>query len=244
MNYYELLGVTINASEQEIKDAYKREIKKWHPDINKDEEAVSITMKLNEAKDTLLDKEKRLEYDNFIIHKEDEIYNKYTNNKKEEYNVEIDSQEYDDYSNKYVTKWEYFAQYLRASQINLFRRIIATILVLLETFLCFLLKCFIILVSFICFMISDLIIVLFKMLIPIFVIIIGYLLFILISKGYVALVTNNGIILNSVIIYIIISIGGIILRIIGSKLISQKMFELLYNKFDVFLFKKAVGYRN
>ena len=76
MNYYELLGIKVDASDDEIKDAYKREIKKWHPDINKDPEAVNISMKINEAKDILLDKEKRKEYDYSLKKEEEKVYNK------------------------------------------------------------------------------------------------------------------------------------------------------------------------
>ena len=114
MNYYELLGVNIDATEEEIKSAYKREIKKWHPDINKDEEAVSITMRLNEAKDTLLDKVKRMEYDSFINHKDNETYQKYTNVTVEKETAE----DYNQYEDKLVTKWEYLRQYMQSDNIK------------------------------------------------------------------------------------------------------------------------------
>ena len=42
MNYYELLGIKNNASKIEIKDAYKMQMKKWHPDINKSSDAISM----------------------------------------------------------------------------------------------------------------------------------------------------------------------------------------------------------
>ena len=40
-----------------------------------------------------------------------------------------------------------------------------------------------------------------------------------------------------------IYIVGIILPFVGRKLISQKVFDFLYNKLDVYLFKKSVGYK-
>ena len=46
MNYYELLGVCNTASKEEIQKAYKTQMKKWHPDINKSTEAPKMAVKL------------------------------------------------------------------------------------------------------------------------------------------------------------------------------------------------------
>ena len=65
MNYYEILKVSKNASNKQIRDSYKKLIKKYHPDIyrgNK-EFAEKITKDLNDAYDTLSNAEKRAEYD-------------------------------------------------------------------------------------------------------------------------------------------------------------------------------------
>ena len=240
MNYYELLGIDINASEEEIKTAYKREIKKWHPDINSDEKAISMTMKLNEAKEILLDKDKRMEYDNFINHKEEVVYQKYTNSKPQD----DEYQKYEEYEEKFVTKWEYLREYLRCKNINIFRRIIGLIFVLLETFLCFILKCFIIIVSYLCFVISNIIILLLKILSPILFILAIYIAYIVITKGFNTLINNNYTEFRGILLFIIIYIIAIILPYIGKLIISQKVFDLLYNKLDVYLFKKSVGYKN
>ncbi len=240
MNYYELLGIDINASEEEIKTAYKREIKKWHPDINSDEKAVSMTMKLNEAKEILLDKDKRMEYDNFINHKEEVVYQKYTNSKPQD----DEYQKYEEYEEKFVTKWEYLREYLRCKNINIFRRIIGLIFVLLETFLCFILKCFIIIVSYLCFVISNIIILLLKILSPILFILAMYIAYIVFTKGFNTLINNNYTEFRGILLFIIIYIIAIILPYIGKLIISQKVFDLLYNKLDVYLFKKSVGYKN
>ena len=102
MNYYELLGVSSDASSEDIKRAYKIQMKKWHPDINKDSEAVSMSMKINEAKDTLLDEVKRKEYDDFLNHKNASTYNKYSNGKTSSSN-----NDYKKYETQMVTKWDY-----------------------------------------------------------------------------------------------------------------------------------------
>ena len=78
MNYYELLGVCNTASKEEIQKAYKTQMKKWHPDINKSTEAPKMAVKLNEAKLILLDDEKRREYDISLEQDINESYNKYT----------------------------------------------------------------------------------------------------------------------------------------------------------------------
>ena len=66
INYYELLGIKKDATEEEIKKAYRMQAKKWHPDLNKDKDAASISMKLNEAKEVLLDPLKRKDYDKYL----------------------------------------------------------------------------------------------------------------------------------------------------------------------------------
>jgi len=64
-DYYEILGVSKNASEAEIKSAYRSLAKKYHPDINKDPGAEVKFKEVNEAAEVLLDKEKRNNYDHF-----------------------------------------------------------------------------------------------------------------------------------------------------------------------------------
>lgn len=65
MNYYDVLRVSKNASSQEIKDSYKKLIKRYHPDLYPGNKvrAESITRDLNEAYEVLSDPEKRELYD-------------------------------------------------------------------------------------------------------------------------------------------------------------------------------------
>lgn len=62
-NYYEILGVDRKASDDDIKKAYRKLVRKYHPDVSKDPDAVAKTSEINIAYETLHDKEKRAEYD-------------------------------------------------------------------------------------------------------------------------------------------------------------------------------------
>lgn len=66
-NYYEILGITQSATQEEIRKAYLNKMKENHPDMNKDDPAYTEKSKLiNEAYATLKDPKKRKEYDNTI----------------------------------------------------------------------------------------------------------------------------------------------------------------------------------
>lgn len=64
-DYYKTLGLSKNASDDEIKKAYRDLARKYHPDVNKDPKAEETFKEVNEAYQVLSDKEKRQKYDNF-----------------------------------------------------------------------------------------------------------------------------------------------------------------------------------
>ena len=65
-DYYETLGIKKDASEADIKSAYRKMAKKYHPDLNSgDEEAAHKFKEVNEAYQVLGDDKKRAQYDQF-----------------------------------------------------------------------------------------------------------------------------------------------------------------------------------
>ena len=65
-DYYRTLGVSRNATEKEIKQAYRRLARKYHPDVNLGDKSAEAKFKeINEAYEVLSDSEKRQKYDRF-----------------------------------------------------------------------------------------------------------------------------------------------------------------------------------
>lgn len=78
-DHYQTLGVSKNASQEEIKKAYKKKAKQFHPDLNKDNpDAEEEFKKINEAYKVLGDEQTRKQYDQFG-------HDTYTQNKKAGY---------------------------------------------------------------------------------------------------------------------------------------------------------------
>ncbi len=63
-DYYDILGVSRNASDKEIRQAYRRLARKYHPDVNPNDKTAEARFKeIGEAYEVLADKEKRAKYD-------------------------------------------------------------------------------------------------------------------------------------------------------------------------------------
>ena len=82
MDYYTILGVPQQADDSQIKQAYRKLAKKYHPDLNPDNPAAEEKFKdIVEAYETLSDTAKRKKYDATLMQSSDTIRGAYTQNK-------------------------------------------------------------------------------------------------------------------------------------------------------------------
>ena len=84
-NYYKILGVPVNATEEQIKKAYREKAKQFHPDVSQARDPNIRFQLLGEAYQTLIHKDKRRRYDiklkygieTRIRHRDREHYKRY-----------------------------------------------------------------------------------------------------------------------------------------------------------------------
>lgn len=238
LNYYEILGVSKTASNEEIRKAYKAQMKIWHPDLNKSKDASEMSKKINEAKEVLLDPEKRKEYDISLNENINQTYKKYT-----EPNNSNNSNNSTQNNEQYVTKWQYLNDYLNHANVPNYRKFLALIGVLLESLLCLILKLLIIGFSYFIFYLSVFIKYTFTYLMSILGLLLLLLVFLLFTNGIKNTIKEYGNLITVVSASIIIYLSSYFLPILAEKILSPKTFDFLYNKIDITLFKLCVGYK-
>lgn len=96
-DFYKILGLEKKASVDDIKKAYRNLSKKYHPDINKSEEAIQKYKDVQEAYETLSNEEKRRNYDSLNNNSFDNIFNQ-TN---DYYSTIFGNKDYADILNNY-----------------------------------------------------------------------------------------------------------------------------------------------
>lgn len=240
IDYYELLGVKRDATSEEIKKAYRKQAKKWHPDINKDKDAPNISKKLNEAKEILLDESKRQKYDVYLQETEKNKYNpKYKETKeyyetKETNNHETSSP----YTEETYTKWQYFNTYLKYYNASKLRKLLATILVLIETIFCGTLQLFNYILIIIMVYAGELVSYFIRFITGLYIL-----------ATILMFITNDKNAPNTIpkwlITFFLIFLGSIISLMpeLLLKILTEKMPVYLSN-LNIYLFKKAVGYKD
>lgn len=237
INYYELLGIDINASEEEIKKAYKNMMKKWHPDINKDPSASNMSVQLNEAKNILLDEFKRRNYDEYLKSKTNKTYeniknhtpknsssyketNRYTSNYREE---------------KMYTKWEYYRDYMKYYNSPLWHKILVSIGIFLETILCGFLQIINLILAYAFCILYNIVEYLINFIVGLVIIVVLFNIF----AGNIRDVKEYFILASLFILSIIV----LALPQLIISFLTEKMPVYLSN-LNIYLFKKCVGYKN
>lgn len=235
LNYYEILGVKEDASSEEIKIAYKNQIKKWHPDINHSSDASLMTTKLNEAKKVLLNETERRNYDILLEENRQKNYDNVLNRDKRS----TRDRNQNDFNKEYIGKWEYLKEWLRYADVSKTRKFFGVLGIALETAICKLIVLMLYFISFMCVVATIVINFVFTM----FGGFTTILLFLIFLSYWFNKMSFESLSVSSMGISLLLFIGVILVfRYLPSLLLSPVVFDFLYNRLDIYLFKICVGY--
>lgn len=104
-NYYQILGVAQDATSEEIKKKYKELVRKYHPDVCKDENATEKIAEINCAYDILSNEDKRKKYDESL------------NNNTEYQDIEEEPFNYEEEINNFSEKEKEFARKIALEKV-------------------------------------------------------------------------------------------------------------------------------
>lgn len=97
-NYYKILGVAPDATSDQIKAAYRKLARKYHPDLNPNDKDANIKFQeLNEANEVLSDPKKRKVYDQYGLHWENGSQAKSTQKSKSKKGSKVREETYKTY---------------------------------------------------------------------------------------------------------------------------------------------------
>lgn len=226
INYYDLLGVSKDASLDEIKKAYRNQAKKWHPDLNKDPNAPEMAKKVNEAKEILLDESKRKEYDKYLDNYRNSMYDKLDKNKTNNYTQD------NNYEEKTYTKWEYFKLYLKYYNASTFRKIISVFFVLLETIFCSILQIINYTLAFLIAFLGEAILYIVNLFAGLCIIVFVLNIFLKLDAPFMSLI----------LIFILALIINVLVMTLPDILVSKT--PIYISNLNMFLFKLSIGYKN
>jgi hypothetical protein len=242
INYYDLLRIKKDSTPEEIKKAYRNQAKKWHPDINKDENAPKISKQLNEAKEVLLNLQKRKEYDEYLEQKLSLKYqtlkDKETKQEAKQSNNQYQNPSNQNYSKNTYTKWEYFQNYLKYYQTSKLKKALTTIFVIIETTICTILQLINYLLALILCYTINIISYFASIILTIYIIYIIYILTTNNSQAPQTIASWFQIILNIFLMGLIILLPEFILKIL------VEVTPRYISNLNIYLFKKAVSYKD
>src|SRR2546422_2344640 len=90
-DYYKILGVERGASDEDIKKAYRKLARKYHPDVSKEPNAKEQFQEVSEAYETLKDKEKRAAFDSLGTNRAGQDFRPPPDWRSEEHTSELQS---------------------------------------------------------------------------------------------------------------------------------------------------------